>query len=77
MGTLTVVYVIRRRAQHLFIQCPLGKMVWRIVHMAFGIIPPTTIKICLVIGGGSLKARKGTHLSGCMRFSLDHMEDPE
>jgi hypothetical protein len=26
--------------QHLFIQCALAKMVWHIVHMSFGIIPP-------------------------------------
>ena len=29
--------------QHLFITCPLAKMVWRIVHMAFNIYPPTSI----------------------------------
>jgi hypothetical protein len=30
--------------QHLFLQCPLAKIVWRIVHMAFSIIPPKNIK---------------------------------
>jgi hypothetical protein len=30
--------------QHLFIQCPLAKMVWRIIHMTFGISPPKNIK---------------------------------
>jgi hypothetical protein len=34
----------KETSQHLFIQYPLGKMVWRIVHMASGIIPPTSIK---------------------------------
>jgi hypothetical protein len=29
--------------QHLFISCPLAKVVWRIVHMAFNIIPPKNI----------------------------------
>jgi hypothetical protein len=29
--------------QHLLIQCPLEKMVWRIVHMTFGISPPMNI----------------------------------
>ena len=29
--------------QHLFIECPLAKMVWRIVHMAFNIYPPKNI----------------------------------
>jgi hypothetical protein len=30
--------------QHLFIQCPLAKMVWRIIHMTFGISPPMNLK---------------------------------
>ena len=29
--------------QHLFIMCPFAKMVWRIVHMAFNLTPPTNI----------------------------------
>jgi hypothetical protein len=29
--------------QHLFIKCPLAKMVWRIVHISFGIIPRKNI----------------------------------
>jgi hypothetical protein len=29
--------------QHLFITCPLARIVWRIVHTAFNIIPPTNI----------------------------------
>jgi hypothetical protein len=26
--------------QHLFIECPLVKVVWRIIHMSFGLAPP-------------------------------------
>jgi hypothetical protein len=33
----------KETVQHLFISCPLAKMVWRIVHMTFSIIPPTSI----------------------------------
>jgi hypothetical protein len=29
--------------QHLFIECPLAKVVWRIVHMAFSLSPPKNI----------------------------------
>jgi cellulose synthase/poly-beta-1,6-N-acetylglucosamine synthase-like glycosyltransferase len=29
--------------QHLFISCPIAKIVWRIVYMAFNIIPPANI----------------------------------
>ena len=29
--------------QHLFITCPLAKMAWRIVFLAFNISPPTSI----------------------------------
>ena len=29
--------------QHLFIDCPLAQIVWRIVHMTFSIAPPTSI----------------------------------
>jgi hypothetical protein len=29
--------------QHLFISCPLARVVWRIVHMAFNISPPKSI----------------------------------
>ena len=29
--------------QHLFFSCPLARMTWRIVHMAFNIKPPTDI----------------------------------
>jgi hypothetical protein len=29
--------------QHLFIDCPLAKIVWRIVHMSFSISPPKNI----------------------------------
>jgi hypothetical protein len=28
---------------HLFIECPLAKVVWRIVHMAFSLLPPKNI----------------------------------
>jgi hypothetical protein len=31
----------KETAQHLFSHCPLAKMVWSIVYMAFGIIPPS------------------------------------
>jgi hypothetical protein len=34
----------KETVQHLFIECPLAKMVWRVVHMAFAIIPLTSIK---------------------------------
>jgi hypothetical protein len=37
-------YDHKETVQHLFIECPLAKMVWRVVHMAFAIIPPTSIK---------------------------------
>jgi hypothetical protein len=30
--------------QHLFIECPLAKIIWRIVHMSFGLAPPKNIK---------------------------------
>jgi hypothetical protein len=33
----------KETVQHLFISCPLAKMVWHIVHMTFSIIPPTSI----------------------------------
>jgi hypothetical protein len=29
--------------QHLFFDCPLAKIVWRIIHMSFGILPPKNI----------------------------------
>ena len=29
--------------QHLFITCPLARMVWRVVFLAFNLIPPTSI----------------------------------
>jgi hypothetical protein len=29
--------------QHLFFECPLAKVIWRIVHMSFGISPPKNI----------------------------------
>jgi hypothetical protein len=34
----------KETVQHLFLQCPLAKMVWRIVHMAFSITPPKNLK---------------------------------
>jgi hypothetical protein len=34
----------KETVQHLFIECPLAKMVWCVVHMAFAIIPTTSIK---------------------------------
>jgi hypothetical protein len=34
----------KETVQYLFIQCPLAKMLWRIVYMALSIIPPTNIK---------------------------------
>jgi hypothetical protein len=34
----------KEKVQHLFVQCPLAKMVWRTVHMAFIISPPKNIK---------------------------------
>jgi hypothetical protein len=37
-------YDHKETAQHLFMKCPLAKMVWRVVHMTFAIIPPTSIK---------------------------------
>jgi hypothetical protein len=36
--------------QHLFIDCPLAKVVWRIVHMAFNITPRVISLFCLVTG---------------------------
>jgi hypothetical protein len=34
----------KETVQHLSIQCPIAKIVWRLVHMAFSIIPPKNIK---------------------------------
>jgi hypothetical protein len=34
----------KETVQHLFIQCSLAKIVWRIVHMTFSISPPKNIK---------------------------------
>jgi hypothetical protein len=43
-GSQTCCFCDQKEAvQHLFISCPLAKMVWRIVHMTFSIIPPTSI----------------------------------
>jgi hypothetical protein len=30
--------------QHLFIECPLAKIIWHIIHMSFGLAPPKNIK---------------------------------
>jgi hypothetical protein len=30
--------------QHLFFGCPLAKIIWRIVHMMFGLSPPKNVK---------------------------------
>uniref|UniRef100_A0A453R6T4 Reverse transcriptase zinc-binding domain-containing protein n=1 Tax=Aegilops tauschii subsp. strangulata TaxID=200361 RepID=A0A453R6T4_AEGTS len=30
--------------QHLFIECPLVKLLWRTIHIAFNINPPTSIE---------------------------------
>ena len=30
--------------QHLFIDCPLAKLLWRTIHIAFNIIPPVSIE---------------------------------
>uniref|UniRef100_A0A453S0D5 Reverse transcriptase zinc-binding domain-containing protein n=1 Tax=Aegilops tauschii subsp. strangulata TaxID=200361 RepID=A0A453S0D5_AEGTS len=30
--------------QHLFLDCPLAKLLWRTVHIAFNIIPPVNIE---------------------------------
>jgi hypothetical protein len=30
--------------QHLFFECPLAKIVWRLFHMTFGIPPPKNVK---------------------------------
>uniref|UniRef100_A0A452ZGR5 Reverse transcriptase zinc-binding domain-containing protein n=1 Tax=Aegilops tauschii subsp. strangulata TaxID=200361 RepID=A0A452ZGR5_AEGTS len=30
--------------QHLFIECPLAKLLWRTIHIAFNINPPTSIE---------------------------------
>jgi hypothetical protein len=40
----------KETVEHLFIQCPLAKMVWRIVHMTFNISPPKKSRTCLAIG---------------------------
>jgi hypothetical protein len=40
----------KETVQHLFLQCPLAKVVCRIVHMAFSIIPPKNIIFFLIIG---------------------------
>jgi hypothetical protein len=29
--------------QHLFFECPLGKVIWRIIHVTFGLAPPKNI----------------------------------
>jgi hypothetical protein len=29
--------------QHLFFDCSFAKIVWRIIHMTFGISPPTSV----------------------------------
>jgi hypothetical protein len=29
--------------QHLFFECPLAKIVWRLVHMTFGLPPPKNV----------------------------------
>uniref|UniRef100_A0A453SF10 Reverse transcriptase zinc-binding domain-containing protein n=1 Tax=Aegilops tauschii subsp. strangulata TaxID=200361 RepID=A0A453SF10_AEGTS len=31
--------------QHLFIDCPLAKLLWRTIHIAFNIIPPVSIEL--------------------------------
>jgi hypothetical protein len=36
-------YDQKETIQYLFISCPLAKIIWRIVCMAFNIIPPTNI----------------------------------
>uniref|UniRef100_A0A453SF15 Reverse transcriptase zinc-binding domain-containing protein n=1 Tax=Aegilops tauschii subsp. strangulata TaxID=200361 RepID=A0A453SF15_AEGTS len=30
--------------QHLFIECPLAKLLWRTIHIAFNITPPVDIE---------------------------------
>jgi hypothetical protein len=30
--------------QHLFFECPLAKIIWRIVHITFGLPPPKNVK---------------------------------
>jgi hypothetical protein len=29
--------------KHLFLTCPLGKLLWRTIHVAFNVSPPTSI----------------------------------
>jgi hypothetical protein len=29
--------------QHLFFECPLAKIIWRIIHMTFGLAPPKNV----------------------------------
>jgi hypothetical protein len=35
--------------QHLFFDCSLARIIWRLVHMAFSITPRKILQICLVI----------------------------
>ena len=60
---------------HLFITCPLARMVWRIVRLAFNIRPP--VNITNMFGNwlkGVSKKISGANQSGFVHINLGHLE---
>jgi hypothetical protein len=54
--------------QQIFILCPLARVVWRIVYMAFNISPPKILQIYLKSGLWKLKKKQKSELVFALYF---------
>ena len=48
--------------QHLFLKCPLAKLLWRTLHVAFNVSPPNTIAILFRTWLNGVKSKIAAHI---------------